>query len=633
MGDNSKKDELFKRVAQLVNVRLTETKLLGEGTYSYVLGVDPKRVVKVYKDKDSYRQEKIRTSDFFEAGSFREIVLNPILKHPRIFQYDEIKYDNQIGIYKIGKRMKGTVSDIITEFDKNMFFTILKDVVSALKHIHSYGMIHSDIKPANILYTKTVGGKYVFLLCDFNIMQLATCDFKDNQNYKIFATQNYSCSTDVRDVTIDIHMLGATLLNLCLNEYKDSYDLALLRSRRDDIVKKFGSTCYLVLEIMLAPQKHRGYIQHIEEIIKKGESAGVDVRTDTDFTNTETENRWYYHNMCRDEITNHFFTCDPELIDDYHNLADIYAEVRNEIASGVKNNPNAEKTTGFSFATKVLTKLIQNRYTTTERVAKFFAQTLCIFPKDDTVEDWVDSYPKKQIAPPEKEEGSKKVKKGKKGTQDKKADVVEVDHSDDYKELNEVALRICRSILHLNYHLISCEGCLRDISRILTPENFLNDDSVSEFKLDYDSDDDLFEDGNDNADICKKEISEDSDNVNESSGNESNSNESSGDEDNDKKNKQVTKAVNFKKANSETKPAKVSKQEYDKVSSPRSEKHPKITVKNKGLKQDSKRDLFVNTDTPDTSSTPEKEEKVVKPVKKPARGLPKKPVRATKKSS
>mgnify|MGYP003876814685 CR=1 FL=1 len=93
---------------------------------------------------------------FFNSGVFRDIILNRFFSHPCIFRYDSLLYDNELGFYVVGERMPGTVFDVINDFDTDMFFLVLKDILMALKHIHESGMIHSDVKPANILYKKTV---------------------------------------------------------------------------------------------------------------------------------------------------------------------------------------------------------------------------------------------------------------------------------------------------------------------------------------------------------------------------------------------------------------------------------------------------------------------------------------------
>ena len=54
--------------------------------------------------------------------------------------------------------------------DRNDALRILRDIASALHYIHARGLVHNDIKPANILYSRERGA----VLCDFGLSTHAT---------------------------------------------------------------------------------------------------------------------------------------------------------------------------------------------------------------------------------------------------------------------------------------------------------------------------------------------------------------------------------------------------------------------------------------------------------------------------
>lgn len=46
---------------------------------------------------------------------------------------------------------------------------MMRDVLRALRHMHQRHMVHCDIKPANVLFTRQQGGGYRFKICDMGL--------------------------------------------------------------------------------------------------------------------------------------------------------------------------------------------------------------------------------------------------------------------------------------------------------------------------------------------------------------------------------------------------------------------------------------------------------------------------------
>lgn len=260
------------RLSIILNIPIYKILKIGHGTYSYVFAIPEGRVIKVYRNKYAFRKKYITDPQFFKDASFREIFFNKIMNHQNTFKYDSINYDDEIGIYQIGARMDGTLADtqIHNCFNEDMFYTVLTDIVSAIKYLHSHGLAHSDIKPSNILYKINPNTSLViFMLTDFNLIQF--CSSNDNQN--TFATPNFSCS-EKRTMMIDIYMLGASLLWVIMKVHNidisnDQINSDVLRNYKLKVINVVGRSCYDILHLMLAPLDHRIYIDHLEVLISK----------------------------------------------------------------------------------------------------------------------------------------------------------------------------------------------------------------------------------------------------------------------------------------------------------------------------------------------------------------------------
>ncbi|MBM4008514.1 MAG: serine/threonine protein kinase [Planctomycetes bacterium] len=112
-----------------------------------------------------------------------------------------------------------TVHDLITKskrLSERDALTITRQIASALKHAHAKGFIHRDIKPKNIIMTKSGSAK----LADLGLAR-AIDDKKaaEAERHKAFGTPYYISPEQVRGAVdlgppADIYGLGATLYHM-----------------------------------------------------------------------------------------------------------------------------------------------------------------------------------------------------------------------------------------------------------------------------------------------------------------------------------------------------------------------------------------------------------------------------------
>ena len=149
----------------------------------------------------------------------REIESLCKLDHPNIIKlYDYFtKNDNLILILEYCKN--GSLQNYIKEkgpLNEEKFLILFKEIVEALKYIHSQNIIHGDIKPLNILINKY--GKAI--LCDFGL----SIFIKNNKEFSNFnGSLGYLApeilrKEDYNGYLADIWSLGITFYQCLTNK-------------------------------------------------------------------------------------------------------------------------------------------------------------------------------------------------------------------------------------------------------------------------------------------------------------------------------------------------------------------------------------------------------------------------------
>jgi serine/threonine protein kinase len=452
MTDSPKRTKKFfiAIVSKILNISSSDISHLGTGTYSYVFSIPGNKVIKVYHDEKTYKNEYRTDSDYFDAATFREIFFNSFLEHENLYKYNEIKYDQEMGLYLIGQQMIDCIDNdfIINNFNEEMFFRLLDDMVEALLHLHSYGIIHSDIKPGNILYSKNKYGNMIFKLCDFNISQF--CSVVSHDTYKVFTTPHFCDSRETRSLETDIYMLGATLLCTILKKNNKSINLKpltmnLLLDNHQIIIKQTSEVCYKILRLMMLPQQNRIYLHHLRNFVDQYNyrfytndslNNSLDHYLLTKNTEKGQVNTMEMQIMCHERVykTIHRLSLeDLKIYKNLHRFDTIFEKKFNKRIEKLHlysdgKNKEAKECNEYDVLCELLTFVIMNYFNAPEQLAGFIAQSLCYFPEDATIKTWIDET-------------------------ENMYDNVNVE------DINKLSLDICLSEVQINLHLLLCSKC------------------------------------------------------------------------------------------------------------------------------------------------------------------------------
>ena len=140
-------------------------KRIGEGEFSLVWKAKDKRTGQIVALKESKSKRDIKSlkaeAEFLSQLSSPNIInLLSTFIHKKKF-------------YLVLEFCDGNLLDIIDSL-KNIkdILQISLQILTALAHIHSKGIIHTDLKPENIMFTKSPTGEISIKVADFGLAQL-----------------------------------------------------------------------------------------------------------------------------------------------------------------------------------------------------------------------------------------------------------------------------------------------------------------------------------------------------------------------------------------------------------------------------------------------------------------------------
>ncbi|KIM74543.1 hypothetical protein PILCRDRAFT_828099 [Piloderma croceum F 1598] len=197
------------RIRSITALSLKLGSRLGYGSYAQVFKATEQesgKVVAVKKSRVSLRVE--RTILKHEGHILQFLQGHPSI--PEVYAYGRFEHFEYLSMELLGKCL-GDMDLESNELPRGKVFLIAKEILSALKHIHSRGIVHRDVKPDNIMVSLNDAPR--FFLIDHGIAR----------PYRAGMPRRYNPIEERR------HIVG-TLTWASLNAHS-GYDL----SRRDDL--------------------------------------------------------------------------------------------------------------------------------------------------------------------------------------------------------------------------------------------------------------------------------------------------------------------------------------------------------------------------------------------------------------
>lgn len=196
---------------------------LGQGGMGAVYkGLDPTNGVevalKVLRPDVALKPQSLRRFQ-------KEARLLSEVNNPYVTNLLEVNEDDGVHYLVLDYVSGESMSHVLAErgpFEERTALTILADTCRALLEAHDRGVVHRDVKPANLLLTELTGGQgWNVRLSDFGLARHVeeSESLQITQDHAVIGTPQYmapeQCTGGSIDVRTDIYALGATLFE-CL---------------------------------------------------------------------------------------------------------------------------------------------------------------------------------------------------------------------------------------------------------------------------------------------------------------------------------------------------------------------------------------------------------------------------------
>lgn len=160
------------------------------------------------------------------------------LQHSNICSTREFGINQDGTPYLIMDFLEGTsLAELIKQEEKlsqSHVIELMLNVCSGLKHAHESGVIHRDVKPANIIIAREKTGSDAIKIVDFGIAKLITEDDSGpnlTQTGEVFGTPKYmspeQCHGNKVDQRADIYALGCILYEMLSGQPPFNNDSAI----------------------------------------------------------------------------------------------------------------------------------------------------------------------------------------------------------------------------------------------------------------------------------------------------------------------------------------------------------------------------------------------------------------------
>lgn len=150
---------------------------------------------------------------------YREARIMMRMRHQNVVRFHEIlEIDGHLAYvmeYIEGETLETWMESEAKQADQMELACLFTDILRGLTHAHRHGVVHRDMKPANVLITPQ-NGRYVAKIIDFGLARFADQPLSQQERAKIAGTAAYISPEEVTDpdsvgLSSDIYSLGVML--------------------------------------------------------------------------------------------------------------------------------------------------------------------------------------------------------------------------------------------------------------------------------------------------------------------------------------------------------------------------------------------------------------------------------------
>lgn len=191
---------------------------IGEGTYGAVY----KARCKQTKELVALKKVKLESeSEGFPITSIRETITLLKGKHPNVIDVKEIVFGNRLDqIYIVMEYMDRDLESLMRDIGRplkmNEIKLLMRQLISAVNHLHSNWILHRDIKPSNLLINKGI-----LKLGDFGLAREYGSPLKQYTNNVVtlwYRAPELLLNTGKYSTSIDIWSIGCLFGELMIGK-------------------------------------------------------------------------------------------------------------------------------------------------------------------------------------------------------------------------------------------------------------------------------------------------------------------------------------------------------------------------------------------------------------------------------
>ncbi len=236
---------------------------IGAGGFGVVLGFETRERKKVAVKEAQFFEERLGT----DPSLLREASLLNRLKHPNILPLKDIFFTHESMNLVFSRAYENLKTYSVDNFPLPIIAVkaIMLQIFSVVLYLHSYDILHGDLKPQNILIQPTDEDIPQIWVADFGIAVTGDCQARPKAN---FFTGPYA-APEIRlegkyTSAADVYAIGVIFHELLTNQiYRIFHLQGTTRFRVDPIEVKDPTTKEILASMLTTNPHHRGKLVDI----------------------------------------------------------------------------------------------------------------------------------------------------------------------------------------------------------------------------------------------------------------------------------------------------------------------------------------------------------------------------------